>query len=148
MSHSSSHSSPTSLTRAVLIGIGVSVLTAAFAMVLAAKGISPFPKPPSLAFAETILGRDVPLPVGLLFHLAYVTFWCVMFLRFSPSRSFVAALALGAALWVVVLVVFFPLIGWGLAGSAIGSKLIPASAMPHILFALFLWALNRFLPGA
>ncbi|MEQ5803400.1 hypothetical protein [Halomonas sp. H10-9-1] len=60
--------------RAIGIGIAVSVLTAIVMVALLKAGVSPFPKPPSLAFAETLLGRPLPMPIGLLFHTVYVTF--------------------------------------------------------------------------
>lgn len=57
-------------------------------MVPACKaGISPMPKPPSLAFAETIFGRTLPLPVGLLFHIAYVTAWSMGYVVLFRDRS-------------------------------------------------------------
>jgi len=132
--------------RAIGIGIGVAVLTAIVMVILTKIGVSPFPKPPSLAFAETLVGRDLPLPVGLLFHDAYVTFWCVVFVRFFPQRNIKTALALAGALWLVILAVFFPMVGWGFAGLNISPKLIPASFLPHLLFGLFLWGLDTYLP--
>ena len=132
--------------RAIGIGLGVAVLTAAVMVTLLKTGVSPFPKPPSLAFAETVLGRVLPLPVGLLFHTAYVTFWCVVYVRYFPQRNLLLALALALALWVVVLVVFFPLVGWGFAGTHISPKLIPASLLPHLLFGILLWGLDKYLP--
>lgn len=131
--------------RAIGIGIGVSILTAIVAVILLKTGVSPFPKPPSLAFAETLLGRKLPMPAGLLFHTAYVTFWSVVFVRYFPRKNALTAMGLAAALWVVILVVFFPLVGWGFAGLAISPKLIVASAVPHILFGLLLWVLDRYL---
>lgn len=131
--------------RAIGIGIGVSILTAIVAVILLKTGISPFPQPPSLAFAETLLSRNLPMPVGLLFHTAYVTFWSVVFVRYFPRKDLLTALVLGAALWVVILVVFFPLVGWGFAGLAISPKLVVASAVPHILFGLLLWGLDRYI---
>lgn len=131
-------------TRAIGIGIAVSVLTAIVMVALLKAGVSPFPKPPSLAFAETLLGRTLPMPVGLLFHTAYVTFWSVVFVRYFPRKTLLTALGLAAALWVVILVVFFPIVGWGFAGLAISPKLIVASAVPHLLFGLLLWGLDRY----
>lgn len=131
--------------KAIGIGIAVSVLTAIVMVALLKAGISPFPKPPSLAFAETLLGRTLPMPVGLLFHTAYVTFWSVVFVRYFPRKTLLTALGLAAVLWGVILVVFFPLVGWGLAGLAIGPQLIPASALPHLLFGLLLWGLDRYI---
>jgi hypothetical protein len=132
--------------RGVGIGVAVAILTAIVMVALLKAGVSPFPKPPSLAFAETLLGQALPLPVGLLFHTVYVTFWSVVFVCFFPRRDLKWALALAGALWLVILVVFFPIVGWGLAGLRVGPRLIPASFLPHLLFGLFLWGLDRYLP--
>ena len=133
-----------SILRGIGIGILVAILTAAVMLGATAAGLSPFPKPPSLAFAETVLGRALPLPVGLLFHAAYVTFWCLVYVRFFPRRGLGPALALGFALWLAILAVFFPVVGWGFAGLAVSPKIIVASFVPHLLFALLLWALDRY----
>ncbi len=128
-------------------GVGVANgLLLSVVMVTAFKsGVSPLPKPVGLAFAETVLGRPLPLPVGLLFHLAYVTFWSMAFVAFlRDSLTLRNAFVLALALWIGVLVVFFPIIGWGLFGLAIGPKLIVASLVPHLLFGVFLWRLCRF----
>ncbi len=107
-------------------------------------GLAPMPKVPSLAFAEVILRREVPLPVGLLFHIAYVTFWSIAFVvLFRDQLTFLNALWLALALWVVALIVFFPIVGWGFLGLAIGPKVIVAALVPHLLFAFFLWGLCR-----
>jgi hypothetical protein len=134
--------------RAAGIGIVIAVATAIIMLVLTAAGASPFPKPPSLAFAETLLRRPLPLPVGLLFHTAYVTFWSVIFVRYFPRRDIKTALALAGVLWLALLVVFFPAVGWGLAGLNVGPQLIPASFAPHLLFGLLVWGLDKYLPRA
>jgi len=46
-------------------------------------------------------------------------------------------------LWAGALVVFFPIIGWGFFGLAVGPQLIVASVMPHLLFGVFLWGSCR-----
>lgn len=134
--------------RAIGIGVAIAVITAIVMLALTAAGVSPFPKPPSLAFAETLLRRSLPLPAGLLFHAAYVTFWAVVFVRYFPRRDLKSALALAGALWLVILVVFFPFVGWGIAGLKVSPKLIPASFVPHLLFGLLLWGLDRYAPHA
>lgn len=131
--------------RAIGIGVAVSVITALVMMALTRAGVSPFPQPPSLAFAEVLLGRSLPLPVGLLFHTVYVTFWSVIFVRYFPRKSLLTALGLAFVLWLVILIVFFPIMGWGLAGLDISPKLVFASALPHLLFGLLLWGLDRYL---
>ena len=90
---------PVELLKAIGIGIGTALLLSA-AMVPALRfGISPLPKPLGLAFAETVLGRSLPLPVGLLFHVAYVTAWSVVYAAlFRHALTFVNALLLGLVL--------------------------------------------------
>lgn len=98
----------------------------------------------SLAFAETLFGRPLPLPIGLLFHVAYLTFWSVVYVGLFRDRlTFLNALWLALALWGVLLMVFFPIIGWGFLGLAISPKIIVASLVPHLLFAVVLWGLCR-----
>lgn len=135
-----------SWSRAFGIGLAVGVLTALVMVILSKTGISPFPKPPSLAFAEILLDRQLPVPVGLVFHTAYVVLWSVVFVHFFPRRNIKTALALAAVLWLVLLVVFFPIVGWGFAGLHVSPKLIPASLLPHLLFGVLLWGLDKYLP--
>jgi len=136
--------------RAVGVGVGVSLLTAAVMVTALKSGVSPLPKPLGLAFAETVLGRTLPLALGLLFHTAWVTAFSVIYVGlFRDALTIVRALGLGAVLWILVLVFFFPVVGWGFLGLAVTPKLIVASAVPHLLFAFFLWGLCRlaFLPS-
>jgi len=131
--------------KAIGVGIVTAILLSAVMVPMAKFGISPFPKPPSLAFAETVLGRSLPLPVGLLFHIAYVTFWSVAYVvLFRDNLRLSRAMILALFLWVIVLVVFFPLIGWGVLGLGISPKLIVAALIPHVLFGLFLGKLCQF----
>ena len=135
---------PKEALKAVGIGILTALLLSAVMVPAFKFGISPMPKPPSLAFAETLFGRGLPMPVGLLFHVAYVTFWALAYVMvFRDRLTFLNALWLGLGLWAVILVFFFPIVGWGFLGLAISPKLIPASLVPHVLFAVFLWALCR-----
>jgi hypothetical protein len=132
------------LFKSVGIGVVTAILLSAVMVPALKLGISPLPKPLGLAFAETVLGRPMPLPVGLLFHVAYVTFWSVAFVfLFRGSLTLRNALILGLSLWVLVLVIFFPVVGWGFLGLAVSPRLIVASLVPHALFAVFLWGLSR-----
>ena len=129
---------------AFVVGIANGLLLSAVMVTAFKSGVSPLPKPTGLAFAETMLGRPLPLPVGLVFHLAYVTFWSMAFVAFfRDSLTLRNALALALVLWIGILVVFFPIIGWGFFGLAVSPKLIVASLVPHLLFGVFLWGLCR-----
>lgn len=141
-----SRDSSRSWLRATGIGVGVSLLTALVMVPLTKSGMSPLPRPLGLAFAETLLGRALPLPAGLAFHTVYVTFWSAVFVRFFPQRTIKTALLLALGLWLVVLAVFFPIVGWGPAGLHVGHRLIPASLLPHLLFGFFLRGLDRYIP--
>jgi len=128
--------------KAIGVGIATAVLLSLIMVPTFIAGISPMPKPLGLAFAQLLLGA-VPLPVGLLFHIAYVTFWSVVFVALFEQRIFLNALGLGLGLWLLVLVLFFPIVGWGFLGLAVGPMLIVASLVLHLLFAFFLWGLCR-----
>jgi hypothetical protein len=128
--------------RAVLLGF-LNGLLLSLVMVPAFKaGLSPFPKPLGLAFAQWLLG-PVPLPIGLLFHLVYVTFWSALFVALFARLTLRNAALLALVLWVIALVLFMPLVGWGLFGLAVGPMVPVAALVPHALFALFLWLLCR-----
>ena len=79
--------------RAVGVGIGVAVLTAAVMVTALKSGVSPLPKPLGLAFAETVLGRPLPLPVGLIFHTVWVTAFSVIYVGLFRGRADVSARA-------------------------------------------------------
>lgn len=130
--------------KAIGIGIATGILLSAVMVPAMRLGVSPMPAPLGLAFAETVLGRSLPMPVGLLFHLVYVTFWSVVAVGvFRDRLSFQRIGALALALWILVLVVFFPIVGWGVAGLGVGPQLVVGSFVPHLLFAVLLWALGR-----
>lgn len=128
------------------LGLGLlNGIALAIIMVIALKtGVSPLPKPLALAFVDTLTGQHLPLPVGLVFHLAYVTLWTMVYAAWAfPRFGFGKAITLGLALWAFLLVVFLPIVGWGFLGLAVGPKLIVVFLINHLLFALFAWGLCR-----
>jgi hypothetical protein len=132
------------LVKAGAVGIVTALLLTAVMVPAMKFGFSPMPKPLSLAFAETVLGRALPLPVGLMFHIGYVALWSIAYVSLCrDDLSLTKALVLGGLLWIGVLLVFFPIVGWGFLGLAISPKLIVGSFIPHVLFAVFLWGLCR-----
>lgn len=135
---------PRILARGIGLGVVNGILLSLIMVPAFLAGIPPMPEPPSLAFARALFGQGVPMPVGLLFHLVYVTFWSAVWVAWDyPRLRFATAAGLAAVLWIVALIVFFPINGWGLLGLAVSPKLIPAALVPHVLFALFLWGLGR-----
>ena len=135
---------PRILARGIGLGLVNGILLSLIMVPAFLAGIPPMPEPPSLAFAEALLGEGLPMPVGLLFHLAYVTFWSAVWVAWDhPRLRFTSALGLGLGLWVIALVVFFPINGWGFLGLGVSPKLIPGAMAPHALFIAFLWGLGR-----
>lgn len=125
--------------RTLIVGLAVSVLTAAIMMGLMSVAPAPAPKPLGLAFARTVLG-DVPPPFGFLFHTAWVMACAAFYVALFRDRlGFARAFWLAAALWALVLVFFFPVVGWGFFGLAESPKLMVATAVSHLLFAVLLW---------
>ena len=88
--------------KTIAVGLGVAVLTAAIMAAGLKSGVSPLPKPLGLAFAERLIGATLPLPVGLLFHTAWVTFFTAVYVAlFRDALTFMRAFWLAAALWVL-----------------------------------------------
>ena len=86
--------------RAVGIGVGTGVILAVVNVIAMKSQLSPLPKPLGLAFAEAVLGRQLPLPVGLLFHLAWVTVFSVVYVVFwRDALTLKNALLLAVVLW-------------------------------------------------
>ena len=134
--------------KAVAAGVITSIGTAAIMAIGMKTGVSPLPKPLGLAFAQWVLGRSLPLPIGMLFHLAYVTGWSVLFIMLAPARwlRFWPILGFGLALWLLAIFVFTPLVGWGIAATAVaGPKGIMATLVAHLLFVFFLLLSCRWL---
>lgn len=136
------HLRPKGYGKALAIGIATAAILSLIMVPAMKAGVSPMPKPLALAFAQRLFG-EVGLPAGLLFHLVYVAFWSVMYVVLFERHTFLNALWLALGLWVLVLVVFFPFVGWGFFGLAQSPMLIVGSLVPHVLFAFILWALHR-----
>jgi hypothetical protein len=130
--------------KAIFVGIGMGAILAALNVIALKSQVSPLPKPLGLAFAETVFGHSLPLPVGLLFHLAWVTFFSVVYVvLWRNALTLRNAIILASALWLLVLLLFFPVVGWGFFGLAVSPKLILPATVSHLLFALILWGLCR-----
>jgi hypothetical protein len=78
-------------------------------------GMAPFNVPPSAAFLTTIGLNVGPLP--LVAHFGYGAFWGVVFVAlFGTSVDWGRGLLLAAGLWLFMMLVYSPVIGWGVFG--------------------------------
>lgn len=128
--------------KTISVGVATGVFLAVLNLIALKTQVSPLPKPLGLAFAETVFGHSLPLPVGLLFHLAWVTFFSVVYVvLWRNALTLRNAVILASVLCLLVLIVFFPIVRWGFFGLAVSPKLILAATVSHLLFALTLWGL-------
>lgn len=131
------------LARAVAVGLIVAIGTGLVTVPLFKSGVAPMPEAPSLAFAKTLLG-PVPDPVGLLFHVIYVTGVTAVFLALFGARPSLRSIAgVSVLLYAVAVLVLFPIVGWGVAGIAVTPKIAVAALLPHVLYGLILWGADR-----
>jgi hypothetical protein len=141
--------SRTDALKAAGLGVVIALILAAVSMAARQAGLTPLPAPVALAFAETLVGaQSLPPAVGTLFHTVWVTVMTAGFVAASrEALTLPRALSFGLALWLVALLVFFPIIGWGVAGLAVGPQLIVGALVPHLIYAALLWAGARLLFG-
>jgi hypothetical protein len=79
-----------------------------------------------------------------LFHVAWVTLFSVVYVVvWRNALTLQNAITLAFALWLLALIVFFPVVGWGFFGLAVSPKLIVPAMVSHLLFAVILWGLCR-----
>lgn len=82
-------------------------------------GIAPFQVPPSAAFVIKVLGIAPPTAksLGLLVHFGYGIFWSIVLLAlFWDHTSVGKGIGLSIGLWLMMMLVLSPMIGWGFFG--------------------------------
>lgn len=81
----------------------------------AITGIAPFNISPSAAFLYNLGVENTGY--ALLLHFAYGIFWSyVLVYTFEEDVSITKALVLSVILWIFMMIVYSPLIGWGIFG--------------------------------
>lgn len=86
--------------------------------------IAPFNIPPSAAFLHNLgIERDA---YALLLHFCYGILWSyVLVIAFEDDVSINKALILSIILWLFMMIVYSPLIGWGIFGFGYANYLSP-----------------------
>lgn len=116
--------------KAATVGaLGSLVMFAVIMIGIHGAGIAPFNLPPSAAFLE-MLGLNVgPLP--LLVHFGYGATWSLVLVAlYGRDVSVGNGLGLATALWLVMMVGYSPLIGWGIFGfGGAGHQLSPSDPL-------------------
>lgn len=143
--------------KATLVGVlGSLVMFLLLMLGIHGTGIAPFNLPPSAAFLEQ-MGLNVgPLP--LLVHFGYGATWSVVLVAlYGANTSVRRGLALATGLWLFMMLVYSPLIGWGVFGVGgtghtlspdnplyLGSpvKYIVATLILHLIYGAIIGGLN------
>ena len=114
--------------KAALVGaLGSLVMFLLMLVGIEVTGIAPFNMPPSAAFLQK-LGLNVgPLP--LLVHFGYGATWAIVLIAiFGAETDVWSGLMLSVALWLFMMVVYSPIIGWGFFGFGGAGHELPADA--------------------
>lgn len=111
-------------------------------------GVAPMPEPIPKALVTLVFGTalETPLVFGLAAgsHLAYGGFFAALLARAVSSVTVWIGLGLGAVLWLVMQVVWLPLLGWGVFGTAVTPKIAVATLVLHLIYGGVLgWGVDR-----
>lgn len=111
---------------AVVGALGSLVMFALMMLGIHGTGIAPFNLPPSAAFLEQ-LGLNVgPLP--LLVHFGYGATWSMVLIAlYGADTNVQSGLTLAIVLWLFMMLVHSPLIGWGVFGFGGAGHTLPSS---------------------
>ena len=78
-------------------------------------GMAPFQVPPSAAF---LLSLELPaMPLALVGHFLYGAFWSIVLVAlFKEGSSIGKGILLSIVLWLIMMLILSPVIGWGVFG--------------------------------
>lgn len=108
-------------------------------------GLAPMPGPIPEALVSLVIGgapKPVRMVVAITAHLLYGGIFGALLAETVRPISIWKGLGFGALLWVVMGIVFLPLVGWGFFGTAITPKIAVATLVLHLIYGGTLgWAL-------
>lgn len=141
---------------AVVGALGSLIMFLFIAFGIHVTGFAPFNLPPSAAFLEKLGLNMGPLP--LLAHFGYgATFSAVLVALYGADTDVKSGLTLAGALWLFMMAVYSPIIGWGFFGVGgaghelamdaplyLGSpvKYIVATLVLHLIYGTIIGGLN------
>ncbi len=107
-----------------LVGIVGSVVMFIIMMLGIHSGMAPFNITPSAAFLQR-LGVNVG-PLALLVHLGYGALWSILLVQLFQEKTNIArGIGLALCLWLALMLIYSPIIGWGLFGFGEAGQLAP-----------------------
>lgn len=101
--------------KALIVGYAASFMMFLVLAPLIMFDIAPFNLPPGSAFLSLFNYQYQPYPI--IMHFVYGMFWSVVFVALLRKRaSLWTGMAFGIGLWLLLMVVYSPIIGWGFFG--------------------------------
>lgn len=138
---------------AVIGALGSLVMFLLMMVGIHGTGLAPFNLPPSAAFLEQLGLNTGPLP--LLVHFGYGTIWSMLLVGLYGADTDVRrGVYLATALWLFMMLVYSPIIGWGVFGFGSGYepgamlhlgspiKYIVATLVLHLIYGWIIGGLN------
>ncbi len=118
--------------KSILVGVlGSLVMFLLMMLGIHGTGIAPFNLPPSAAFLEQLGLNTGPLP--LLVHFGYGATWSLVLVGLYGSDVNVRrGIYLATGLWAFMMLVYSPLIGWGVFGIGGSGHTLAASDPLHL----------------
>lgn len=111
-----------------IVGLIASLAMFILMQVALATGIVPFHTAPSHAFLIA-LGIDLKV-AAIVVHFLYGTFWSILIVLFySDDLNFGRCISLSILLWIILMIVLSPVIGWGFFGGGENTLLKPEHRM-------------------
>lgn len=108
-------------------------------------GFAPIQISPSAAFLVKVFRLDTSLaePLGVVVHFSYGIFWSIVLLAIFWDRTSIGkGVGIALILWLFMMFVISPIIGWGVFGVGVGSSSVEVlkleSTFRYILFTLVL----------
>ncbi|MEX1027974.1 MAG: hypothetical protein WD049_08215 [Candidatus Paceibacterota bacterium] len=127
-----------SLGKSFGIAFLVTFIITAIILPLVLSGVAPIQQPFAVTFVRSLFGDTVPMPVGVAFHFVWVLFWSTLFFRYWVANPIRNAISLAGCLWLIQVLVFAPLVGWGVLGLGVAPGVVLPTLLPHTLFAVIL----------
>jgi hypothetical protein len=137
-------------------GAAAAAVMGVVTLVAVALPLWPLRAPLPFLLARHLLGDGVPTvwlaAAAIAGELAYGAICGGLLTTFSEKVDLGDALALGLLRWLATQLLVLPALGWDDFGLAAGPALLVATALPHLVYALALWAFfareDRRLSGA
>jgi hypothetical protein len=126
------------------IGWGVVATISMSTFHLLAKWLGLFPvwPPTPAAVVKRILGSGLSHPLLIVlaigFHLAYGAFWGGALWAITRRITVWKGIGLGVFLWLMMQLVVFPFLGWGVFATGMNPKIAAAALVEHLVFGTVL----------